>query len=593
MGAVYRARNRVTGQQRALKVVRAALSTQREFIDRFIREATVASQLRHPNLVETLEPGIDGETVYLPMELLEGETLSQRLKKVQRMPLADAAALIVPIAEAVQLLHDRGVIHRDLKPQNVILARQPDGREIPKVIDFGTARDVEDDEHTRTGMVIGSPYYMAVEQAEGRRDIDGRADQYALGVIAYQMVTGARPYESDDTRSALAKLLSGEPYLPPSRVYAGVPREVELVITRALERDRNKRFPRIEEFGRAFAAACGVATLAGAPPSSRAALQPAATTVPGPIISASVGFERGATALPGGPSAGSAPTGGPLAPVGGGGLPPPPGATPVQASGATPLPVAGGGGMSSPFLPPPAASAAQPTGPGGRARLVVVAVTAFVLVGAVVIGGSALWVGRRDAITVTRLPDPAAASAVPAVPTIPAAPLGDDSPLPAAVPTPPAVPEPAAAVPTPPADLDSAAPVEPTPAPGSAPVAAPAPHLEQAAPVAAPASPAAPSVAAPAPPREQTAPREFAALRPVATPPQEAVSARTAERTTGTAEPLREPLTHQASVRPPTTDGPSASRPSPGLPSATPPPRRREQSVDAPCGAAIGIPCLD
>ncbi|UJR85752.1 serine/threonine-protein kinase [Sandaracinus amylolyticus] len=253
MGVVYRARNRVTGQLRALKVVRPELGRDPDFVDRFVREATIASQLQHPNLVESHEPGIDGDTIYLPMELLEGETLASRLRRVTRFTPAEAAAILVPIAEAVQLLNDRGLVHRDLKPGNVFLARTEAG-ETPKVIDLGTARDVDDDEHTRTGMVIGSPFYMAIEQAEGRRDIDARADQYALGVIAYQMLTGARPYESDDSRSALAKLLRGDPYAPPSTI-AYVGPQLERVIERALQHDRERRYPTTLELARAFAQA--------------------------------------------------------------------------------------------------------------------------------------------------------------------------------------------------------------------------------------------------------------------------------------------------------------------------------------------------
>ncbi|AKF10847.1 serine/threonine-protein kinase [Sandaracinus amylolyticus] len=253
MGVVYRARNRVTGQLRALKVVRPELGRDPDFVDRFVREATIASQLQHPNLVETHEPGIDGGTIYLPMELLEGETLASRLRRVVRVTPSEAAAILVPIAEAVQLLNDRGLVHRDLKPGNVFLART-DAGETPKVIDLGTTRDVEDDEHTHTGMVIGSPFYMAIEQAEGRRDIDARADQYALGVIAYQMLTGARPYESDDSRSALAKLLRGDPYAPPSTI-AYVGPALERVIERALQHDRERRFPTTLAFARAFAEA--------------------------------------------------------------------------------------------------------------------------------------------------------------------------------------------------------------------------------------------------------------------------------------------------------------------------------------------------
>ena len=254
MGVVYQAKNRVTGQLRALKVVRDQYAQNREFVDRFVREATIASSVRHPNLVETLEPGIENNTIYLPMELLVGETLAARLRRVKRMSPHETATFLAPICEAMQLLHDQKLVHRDLKPANLFIA-QVQGREVPKVIDLGTTRDEEDAEHTQTGMVVGSPYYMAPEQAEGRRDVDGRADQYALGVVAYQMVTGARPYESDDTRSALAKLMRGDPYLPPSRVFAGVPAAVEAAIVRALSREREARFLRIVDFGRALAMA--------------------------------------------------------------------------------------------------------------------------------------------------------------------------------------------------------------------------------------------------------------------------------------------------------------------------------------------------
>lgn len=254
MGAVYRARNRVTGQLRALKIIKEDLVKKGDFVERFVREASIASQVRHPNLVETLEPGIDGDTIYLPMELLQGETLHARLRRVKRMSPADTAAILGPVCEAIQVLHDRNLIHRDLKPMNVFLVQTPGG-EIPKVLDLGTARDVADDEHTTTGMVVGSPYYMSPEQAEGRRDIDGRVDQYAVGVMAYQMITGQRPYESDDTRSALAKLMRGDPYVPPRRILGDLPDALEQVIVRALSRERDQRYPRAVDLGAALVAA--------------------------------------------------------------------------------------------------------------------------------------------------------------------------------------------------------------------------------------------------------------------------------------------------------------------------------------------------
>ena len=249
MGAVYRARNRVTGQLRALKVVRADLGNQKDFIDRFVREATIASQLRHPNLVETLEPGIDGETVYLPMELLIGETLAARLKRVQRFTMAEAASIIVPVAEAVHQLHQRGVIHRDLKPANIFIARVGEV-DVPKVIDLGTARDVDDDEHTRTGLVVGSPYYMAIEQAEGRRDIDGRADQYSLGVVAYEMLTGRPPFEGNGSGDLIAAHLREPPPLAGARV--PLPDIVDQILQQCLRKNPQERFQSMAELVQAL-----------------------------------------------------------------------------------------------------------------------------------------------------------------------------------------------------------------------------------------------------------------------------------------------------------------------------------------------------
>lgn len=261
MGVVYKARNRVTGQIRALKVIKGDLSRNPDFVNRFVREATIASQVKHPYLVETLEPGIDGDVIYLPMELLEGETLHARVRRERRLEPEVVATILGPVCQAVQALHDQGLVHRDLKPMNVFLHRTARG-EIPKVLDFGTARDVGDDEHTKTGMVVGSPYYMAPEQAEGSRDIDARADQYAVGVMAYQMLTGSRPYESDDTRSALAKLLRGDPYRPPRSLNASITEPMEQVIVRALSRARESRYDKIAELGTALVAAASAPAVA-------------------------------------------------------------------------------------------------------------------------------------------------------------------------------------------------------------------------------------------------------------------------------------------------------------------------------------------
>lgn len=255
MGSVYEARHRVTGKPRAVKVIRAELSSDREFVERFLREVRIAASLEHPNLVRVHEPGIDGSAVFLPMELLVGETLWHRLRRGP-VRLEEIPDLLRPVCDALQALHERGIIHRDLKPLNIFLAEQ-DGAVVPKVLDLGAARDVSDDPHTRTGLVVGSPHYMAPEQAAGKRDLDGRVDQYALGVIGYQMLTGRRPYEADDGGNVISKLLRAEPFPKPTELEPEVSPALEAVILRAMAYEREDRFDRITEFAVALEQAVG------------------------------------------------------------------------------------------------------------------------------------------------------------------------------------------------------------------------------------------------------------------------------------------------------------------------------------------------
>jgi serine/threonine-protein kinase len=257
MGAVYRAKNRLTGEPRAIKVILPALAAQKDFVERFLREVTLAASVDHPNLVRVFEPATEGDTIILPMELLEGEALDARLRRVGPLAPDEVIRLLLPLCRAVSAVHARGIIHRDLKPSNCFLARQR-GAVVPKVLDFGAARliDRADDESTPHGNVVGTPFYMAPEQAEGRRDIDGAVDQYALGVIAYQLLTGKRPYENDDAGHALVKCLRGAPYPRPRALDPTIPAPLDAVIMRALERDKARRFPSIEAFAAALAQSC-------------------------------------------------------------------------------------------------------------------------------------------------------------------------------------------------------------------------------------------------------------------------------------------------------------------------------------------------
>src|SRR5581483_7014718 len=195
----------------AIKVLHPELSGNPAYVRRFLNEARAVNLVRHPGLVEIFELGQheDG-TAYLVMELLAGEPLAERLQRAGRLPPALAVALARWIALAMQAAHDRGIVHRDLKPANVMLV--PDGRgpagglpgEQVKILDFGVARLEEpagaakgDAPLTRTGVVVGTPEYMAPEQCEGAARAGPPADVYALGVVLYEMLAGQRPFRSE------------------------------------------------------------------------------------------------------------------------------------------------------------------------------------------------------------------------------------------------------------------------------------------------------------------------------------------------------------------------------------------------------------
>jgi serine/threonine protein kinase len=241
MGSVYRARNRILGDLRAIKVILPHLASNTEFVQRFVREAQLAARVAHPNVVKMLEPAMDGETMFLPMELLEGESLSDLARREAPLHPTVAIDLMVPICAGLHALHQVGIIHRDIKPANVFLAKDEHGRVVPKIIDLGAARDIDAGEQTQTGAVIGSAHYMPIEQAAGRRDIDLRVDIYAVGVMLYLLLTRKRPYENDETGVAMAKVLQGASFAGPREHAPWLPVELEQAVLQMLSRDREHR----------------------------------------------------------------------------------------------------------------------------------------------------------------------------------------------------------------------------------------------------------------------------------------------------------------------------------------------------------------
>lgn len=239
MGAVYRARRRLLGDEVAIKVVRQGAP---DFAsrERFLRESRIAARLRHPSIVSILDFDMpaDGDP-YLVMELLSGPSLHEEMRAAGPMPPRAVVERLTPVAAALQLAHDRGITHRDLKPGNILAHRYASGERVYKIIDFGLASIREASDQTRLtmeNMFVGTVAYAAPEQVRGEL-ADPRTDVYALGVIAYEMLTARLPFESSNQLALVQQTLSAPPPKP-SAWQPGVPPEVDAVIVKALAKDR-------------------------------------------------------------------------------------------------------------------------------------------------------------------------------------------------------------------------------------------------------------------------------------------------------------------------------------------------------------------
>jgi len=242
MGAVFRAVNERIRKPVALKILYRGWDTGSESEQRFLREARVASSLGHPNIVEVFDLGhLDDGKPFQVMELLEGQSLAQRIQAEGALPEEDALDISEQILSALEAAHERGVIHRDLKPENVYLIERR-GVTIAKLLDFGVSKSISDQTMslTMTGVVIGTPYYLSPEQARGDRNIDHRADLWSMGVLMYESLTGVLPFNADNYEQLLRKILTSRP-VPPSKFQARLNPSVEAVVMRALSSQRSER----------------------------------------------------------------------------------------------------------------------------------------------------------------------------------------------------------------------------------------------------------------------------------------------------------------------------------------------------------------
>jgi eukaryotic-like serine/threonine-protein kinase len=242
MASVYEATDVRLDRTVAVKVMHPGLGDDDEFAARFVREARAAARLSHPNVVSVFDQGDEDGTVYLAMECVPGHTLRDVIRKESPMPPARAVALIEPVLSALAAAHRAGLVHRDIKPENVLIATDPDsGAGRVKVADFGLAKAVSaDTQHTATGgVLIGTVSYLAPELVVDGRS-DARADVYAVGVVLYELLTGARPHEGESPIQVAYKHVH-EDVPPPSSVAPGIPGYVDALVARATARDRGQR----------------------------------------------------------------------------------------------------------------------------------------------------------------------------------------------------------------------------------------------------------------------------------------------------------------------------------------------------------------
>jgi serine/threonine-protein kinase len=268
MGVVYEAVNTWTERRVALKLLHPWFSSDPETVQRFHYEARNASRITHPNIVDVFDLGQDAtdQSLYMVQELLTGQTLRQYCAEHPRLSVAEVAEILRPIMEALAAAHEMGIVHRDVKPENIILSTDRTGQRVPKLIDFGVSKLTEGGLPSllQTGRAVGTPLYMSPEQLHADKLIDGRTDVWAMGVVLFEVLSGQRPFEAESHAAVAVRILTGDaPSL--AELAPPVPPPVAAVVARALARDREARWPSMRAMIDAFAAAIGATPDGGAP----------------------------------------------------------------------------------------------------------------------------------------------------------------------------------------------------------------------------------------------------------------------------------------------------------------------------------------
>ena len=251
MGVVWEGRHGALRKRVAIKTLKPEVAVNADFVARFVREGRAAARIRHPNAVDVVDVGVENGIPYLVMDLLEGESLAERITTKGPLTTKELSDIMVPILLALAAAHDEGIIHRDLKPENIFLAKGRDGTVVPTLLDFGVAKLTGEEAHlTQSSTFMGTPYYMSPEQANDSKGVDARTDVYSAAVVMYEALAGKKPFEGSSIIVLVRLICDGE-YLPLDAAAPNTALEYVDIVQRAMGTEASMRY----ESARAFAAA--------------------------------------------------------------------------------------------------------------------------------------------------------------------------------------------------------------------------------------------------------------------------------------------------------------------------------------------------